>query len=496
MYPFHMPGHKRRVAPCKDISDIYGIDITEIDDFDNLHEAQGIIKEAEERAAKLFGADETHFLVNGSTGGILAAVCGSVHEGDTVYMARNCHKSVYNAVMLSRAVPVYIYPKQESIFEINAGIESEQIENAILENPSSGNSIVIITSPTYEGVISDIAKISEVCHKYNATLIVDAAHGAHLGFGDFPQSPIALGADVVIASVHKTLMAPTQTAVIHIAKSSNVASGIRKMLKVFQTSSPSYVLMAGIEGCVDSLAENGKALFDAYEALLNDFYAETEKLVNIGILSREKLTCAGSADFDRSKIVLSDKSGKLTGKQLYDLLRTQYQLQPEMAAGGYCLLMTSPADSTEAFDRLTAALKSIDKMLSGDDNSDKSKRGTLSRLYDRFLGSSIRKIILSGSDFSYDYNNEAISVAATAKMSQSDAMFCEKTEFIPVELSVGRTSAGSIVPYPPGVPIAVAGELLSEEMVDEILKCMNKDLSVNGINENKEIEVIWEKSSV
>jgi len=229
IYPFHMPGHKRRLFPDR-LKDAYKLDITEIDGFDNLHEAAGILLEAQNRCARVFGADRAYFLVNGATCGILAGICGTVREGDEIVVARNCHKSVYNAVMLSGAKAHYVYPPSESYFEINGGITASQIRE-VLESESANPRLVVITSPTYEGVVSDIQRIAEVCHDNNALLMVDAAHGAHFGFSEgFPESAIRLGADIVVTSVHKTLPAPTQTALLLLSDSCPCRERISRML--------------------------------------------------------------------------------------------------------------------------------------------------------------------------------------------------------------------------------------------------------------------------
>lgn len=499
MYPFHMPGHKRRLYKTDAMKDIYGIDITEIDDFDNLHEANGILKQKEELARSIFSSDETHFLINGATGGILAAICGLVTEGDCVILARNCHKSVYNGVMLSGATPMYIYPRTESYFEINSGIDKRDIENAFLEIQEKGLNyhriIVVITSPTYEGVVSDIEAISNICHENEALLVVDSAHGAHFGLHSaFPKSAMFLGADVVITSIHKTLPAPTQTALIHISKNCKSADRIRKYLKIFMSSSPSYVLMAGIDECLNILSDSAEDLFGSYVERLNDFYKEAENYNNLSVLTKEKLTNNASYDYDIGKIVISDRSGKYSGKELYDILREIYKLQPEMAAGSYVLLMTSIADKEDAFKRLKEALFNIDRNI--DDDSVPLKRRTLfGRLYDKLAGRTFKKIFVN-SEYDLDITKATNYIEATeSSMDYKATLWCDNRKWVPVELSEGYISADYIIPYPPCVPIVVPGEVLTGEIVDKILYCMNNQLNVNGINADKEIEVIWEKSS-
>ena len=209
-YGFHMPGHKRKldmlggVTPCQ-------IDITEIDGFDDLHHAEGILREAQERAAETYHADETHFLVNGSTVGILSAILGVTRRGDEILVARNCHKSVYHALEMQGLHPVYVYPGFDPDTQLNTEISADDIRRALETHPYSR--VAVIVSPTYDGIVSDVESIAEAVHVHDIPLIVDEAHGAHFGFHPcFPENANQKGADIVIHSLHKTLPSLTQTA--------------------------------------------------------------------------------------------------------------------------------------------------------------------------------------------------------------------------------------------------------------------------------------------
>ena len=202
-YGFHMPGHKRNPVFGKEMLP-YQIDITEIEGFDDLHHAEGILKDAQARASRLYQSGETHFLINGSTVGILSAVLGCTKRGDQILMARNCHKSVYHAVYLQELSPVYIYLEYLQEEQINGEIDAGEIEHILDRNPEIR--AVILVSPTYDGVLSDIGRIADIVHRRKIPLIVDEAHGAHFGFGEaFPKNSNVLGADIVIHSLHKTL---------------------------------------------------------------------------------------------------------------------------------------------------------------------------------------------------------------------------------------------------------------------------------------------------
>ena len=206
--PMHMPGHKRNMSLLS--SDFpYDIDITEIDGFDNLHNAEGVLKDSQAKASKLFGSKASFYLVNGSTCGIISAIRSVTKCGDKIILARNCHKSVYNAVSICRLKTAYISLNLDSNCLINQSISIKCVQNAIKQNPDA--KVMLITSPSYDGVVSDIKSIAKLCRDNDIILIVDEAHGAHLGFNKYlPTSAVSLGADIVIQSLHKTLPALTQ----------------------------------------------------------------------------------------------------------------------------------------------------------------------------------------------------------------------------------------------------------------------------------------------
>ena len=242
IYPFHMPGHKRAFLP---FANPYAIDITEIEGFDNLHHATGILQEAQQKAADLYGAKKTYYLVNGSTCGLLAAISAAVPRGEKILMARNCHKAVYHAMYLRQLVPVYLYP-EDTAYGIQGQVTPQMVQKQLKQTPDIR--AVVITSPTYDGVVSDIKNIADTVHAYGIPLIVDEAHGAHFGFSpEFPENATRLGADAVIMSVHKTLPAFTQTALLHLCSDRIAEKKVAQFLGIYETSSPSYLLMAGIE---------------------------------------------------------------------------------------------------------------------------------------------------------------------------------------------------------------------------------------------------------
>ena len=455
-YGFHMPGHKRN-SDVTQANLPYGIDITEIEGFDNLHHAEEIIREAEVRAASMYHAEETHYLINGSTAGILSAVMGCTKKGGKILMARNCHKSVYHAVFLNELRPVYIYPEFDETMELNMAVSPEKIERLLEEHKEV--QAVVLTSPTYDGVLSDIERISEIVHQKKIPLIVDEAHGAHFGFHPyFPENANTKGADVVIHSLHKTLPALTQTALIHLNGTRIDRRKIRNYLHIFQTSSPSYVLMASMDECLRMVAEQGDVLFETYVKNLESKRVELKKLKHIRLMETE--------EFDRSKLVLSVKDTILkkenrvfTGKMLYERLLLEYHLQMEMAAGSYVIAMTSIGDTKEGMDRLISALFEIDEEL--EKNSEEEKRYYLPR----------QEQVLT-----------SFEVEGMRRM--------ENVKSLSWKESAGFISMEYAYLYPPGIPLIVPGERITKETAAMLVDYQNKGFSVEGISVENYIEVL------
>ena len=365
-YPFHMPGHKRNEALCPDGSGVR-YDFTEIDGFDNLYNAQEMIAESEEKAAELFGADRTFFLVNGSTVGIMAAIMAAgemdPEKRSLFIIGPDCHKSVYNALKLGKLTGITADGKSAekeealtTLAQMERELDWQSLPERIactLENHRDAVSAVVITSPSYEGIMSDMRRIAQIAHENGAILIVDEAHGTHLGMHPyFPENSNRLGADIVIQSMHKTMTGLTQTALLHVNGDRVNDRRIMHYLEMLQTSSPSYLLMNSIDACVALLKERGEELFDAYVKRLDHFRAEAANLRHIKLFEMEH--------YDRGKIVLTT-DGRFTIQELYCALRDDYQIQLEMLGNDYALAMTSFADTDEGFDRLMSALKDIDQ---------------------------------------------------------------------------------------------------------------------------------------
>lgn len=455
-YPFHMPGHKRNTELLK-MGNPYGLDITEIHGFDNLHMADGILKEKMETTARLYGARRTFFMVNGSTGAILAAVNACTRHGDKIVMARNCHRSVYHSLLINELAPVYIYPQQVNDWGIHGPVLPEDVDKCLKEHPDAA--MVVVTSPTYEGIISDIRAIAAITHKWGIPLMVDEAHGAHLGFHSyFPPNSISQGADIVIHSVHKTLPAFTQTALLHVNGSLVSEKRIETCSAIYQTSSPSYLLMTGIENSLEFLRGDG-SWFEAYKELLVEFYGKAERLTHIRVLGEEICHKSGLVK-DPSKLVISVKGTNITGHKLNQLLREQYHLEMEAENMDYVIGMTSIADKREGLLRLWEALFEIDRELVTNKNMQVFNNGGDGSIYPRFL-------------------------SALTPYEADSAQGMD----VPIEESCGCIAKESIFLYPPGIPIVMPGEIITKDLEAFINHCGAQGLSVKGLARPGWIEV-------
>lgn len=426
--PMHMPGHKRNIERFSGLGEAAGIDITEIDGFDNLHVPSGILKESMKNASELFKSENSIYLVNGSTCGILSAICALIGDGDKVIMDRTSHKSVYNAIELSGAVPVYIKASCHEKYGLGTGLTPDEVKTALVNNPDA--KLIIITSPSYEGVISDIEGICNVAKAYGVPVMVDAAHGAHLGFYKFPKSAVSGGADIVIESLHKTLPSLTQTAILHVKD--KYYNPVRDMLSVFETSSPSYVLMSSIDECMDIISD--ESVFSCWYDILTKFREDTKALKNLKILEKDD----GFFDYDPSKIVIMTNNPGLLFTKLQE-----HNIEPEMASTSYIICMTGAGDTAKTLDTLRDALFEIDAFFS--------------------------PVFKAQSSYSVP---KRVLLPKSARRKPSS--------YVSIQNALGQVAAEYIWAYPPGVPLVVPGEVIDEEVINTISEHEKNGINLSG----------------
>lgn len=443
-YPYHMPGHKRRRLGRLPEAFLEA-DITEIDGFDNLHDPKDILRDLQEHANALYRAKETFYLINGSTGGILSALSAALPEGGHLLMARGCHQSAYHAVYLRRLEVTYLASERVDGFSFDEAVTAQEVEAALAREAGIG--AVLIVSPTYEGRIANVEAIARVVHKRGIPLIVDEAHGAHLGFAEgFAPGSCTQGADLVIHSVHKTLPAPTQTALLHVGGDLIDRALLQRFLHIYQSSSPSYVLMAGICDAMNVVEEQGEELFAA-------FYRRYRTLSE-HLKSCRQLCFVPWRDVERGrqdvgKLVIAAGRSGISGKWIYDALREDYHLQCEMAAGDYCLAMFTLSDGQEAYDRMEQALFELDARLTGRQDPVTTMRS----------------------------EEPLLPVTAYSLWKAWDMPW----EMVELSEAVGRPVADFVKLYPPGIPLLVPGEVLTEELCGRIRNGLRDGLNLQGI---------------
>ena len=443
--PMHMPGHKRHTYDYLVGADM---DITEIDGFDDLHDAEGLLREAMDNAARVWGSRHAYFCVNGSTGGILAAIHACAPRGKKILVAQNCHKSVWHAIELCRLMPVRISPPVEEYFDIFGSVDPKVVEDSLNENQNIA--AVVITSPTYEGVISDVAAICAAAHRHGIPVIVDEAHGAHLGFAPFPNGAVRTGADIVVQSLHKTLPSLTQTAIVHLCGELIDPAAFARSKNLFETSSPSYLLMASCDGCTRLLGGDDPTPLDGWAEVLDLFYARTADLRHLRIFRPE-----GRREVfahDPSKIVISTRGTSITGGELMRRLREEYAIELEMASGDYALAMTGHGTTREHALRLADALRAIDRTLTPAD---------------------VPAPIL-------------LPPPAEQVMRPADAVTAPKLT-LPVEQTEGEIAADYLWAYPPGIPLLSPGQHIDRAALDAIAA-----LRARGVSLREEIAVVEE----
>ena len=445
----HMPGHKENTALAPYLDTLSaGLDVTELHGFDDLHAPEGVLAESMARAAALFGSEESLYQVNGSTGALLAAVRGATRRGDRVLVARNCHKAIYHALELCALEPVFLLPPAEETFGLAGSIAPEQVAAALEAHPDAR--LVIYPSPTYDGVLSDTAGICAAAHARGVPVLVDEAHGAHLGlFPGFPPGAVAQRADLVVASLHKMLPSLTQTAILHMNGDLVDRREVRRQAGIFQSSSPSYLLMAAMDGCVRLLEKQGDALFAAWRRRLDEFDRAVSGLSRprlMGHGNEAEAAYPGVYTLDPAKIVISTAHSALTGVELMTRLRKEYRIELEMALDSYAVAMTGLGTDDTMPQRLADALLELDEQC-GPAPAPKAPVPALSLPPRR------------------------LSMEAAARAGGNA---------LPLAAAAGRVSCEYIWAYPPGIPLVVPGEEITDELSETVTRLHQAGVKLVG----------------
>lgn len=449
---FHVPGHKLgkiydKLNYTNTLNKIYSMDTTEIPGTDNLHSPEGIIKESQERASEVFKSDETYYLINGSTCGIQAAIMALCPPKSKIIANRDCHQSVINACILGDVDPVYINSEVDKNTNILKGINIDDAIKVIDSNLDA--KAIILTYPTYYGMTYDLKRVCDYAHSKDIAVIVDEAHGAHLGLSEeLPKTALEQGADIVIQSTHKTLPSFTQSSMIHIQGDRVNKEQLVSILKIIESSSPSYMLMASLEIAVDIYNKYGTKL-------MNELLNNIDKLKN----SFKENNGIGFYDTDdKTKIFISTINMGLIGYELETILREEYNIQVELSNYYGSLLICTIGNDNDDFKSLETALNEILEKYRSNKN--------------------IEKI---------EYPNNI----PVKKLTPREAFYKEKKS-VKIYESVGKICGEYIIPYPPGISLTSPGEIITNEIIDYMLFCKGKGMNVSGLKDSNlgQIQII------
>jgi len=453
--PFHMPGHKQgRGILNRFKTDLFRIDVTELPDTDNLHFPEGAIAEAQKLMAEAFGALESFFLVNGSTCGIQAMIAAVCNPGDVLIVDRNCHSSVISALILCGVIPRYIYPEYIVETGFVGGIAPVNVKEAIDRYPEAKG--VIITSPNYYGICSDVRAIADVVHSYDKLLLVDEAHGAHFYFHEkLPKGALQCGADLCVQSAHKTLPALTQSSVLHVGSDRVNVNRLKSCLRLFQSSSPSFILMAYLDAARCMMVENGRKIFNDLLEYAAEFTNNMNENTN-GICPGKRLVGKNAVyDVDLSRLVVNFSDCAVSGYHVAEKLNQQYNIQVEMADWKNIICIPSSGNNHDDFQALEAAIYGILK----------SNQGIMPK------------------------NIVSKYPKAPYKIPPYEAFYSD-SEVIDLRNSTGRIACDTIISFPPGVPVLCPGEAISTDIIEFISEIKNAGGKAVGLVNNEGIRVL------
>ena len=512
---FHMPGHKGRstlygIYGFGDfVKNVVGNDITEIPGADALQQPRERIKDIMEGYAGLYGAKHTELLVNGSSAGLMASILGSVPRGGKLLMGRNSHKSVYGALRLGGIDPVYIMPEIDSETGLQLGLDPDKIETALIEDPSI--KAVLVTSPNYYGVLSDIERIASIVHLHGRILIVDQAHGAHLKFFDYLRSEDGLphraaencGADIVVDSTHKTLLSFTGSAILNICTERPDVSRISELLRMLQTTSPSYLLMGSLDINQQILRMDGYNLIKNWDADIKYFYEEAAQIAGLGLIDR--------IDLDETKVSITMSALGLSGPELAEELEKR-NIWVELTHGDYVMLMTGLGNERGDYEDVLSALRDLSAHHGGriqdvEPESTTSKTESAAQNAAQKQAKNEAQAMAKNEAQAMAKNeaqvanknaSQAVDKIAELRTPSSDSALIERLEQrkipdtyeeIPLYSAEGRVLYESIIPYPPGTPIACPGEVLSKSVILYVRDQLVAQHVVLGVDEEGRVKV-------
>lgn len=467
---FHIPGHKKGNGMDPQFRAFVGdnalsIDLINIGPLDDLHQPKGMIKKAQDLAAEAFGADHTFFSVQGTSGAIMTMVMSVCGPGDKILVPRNVHKSVMSAIVFSGATPVFIHPEIDPVLGISHGITPESVEKALEQHPEA--KAVLVINPTYFGIAGDLRKIVEIAHSHDIPVLVDEAHGVHIHFHeDLPLSAMQAGADMAATSVHKLGGSMTQSSILNVREGLVSPKRVQTILSMLTTTSTSYLLLASLDAARKRLAIEGKELIEKTIHLAEKTRDQINEIENLRCIGREILGTAATYDMDPTKLIVSVKNLGITGYDVEKWLREKFNIEVEMSDLYNILCIITPGDTEDDLQKLVNALRELSNECSHQSDNTANPAVLL----------------------------PDIPVLA---LTPRDAFYAE-TEVVPFEESAGRIIAEFLMVYPPGIPIFIPGEIITEDNLKYIKMNSEAGLPVQGAEdyELKTLRVIKEHRAI
>ncbi|WP_036485319.1 aminotransferase class I/II-fold pyridoxal phosphate-dependent enzyme [Myxosarcina sp. GI1] len=459
---FYAPGHKRGMGINSELlrlcdRSVFAADLPELPELDNLFAPLGVINEAQQLAAKTFGAEKTWFLVNGSTCGIAAAILATCNPNDKIILPRNIHTSAISGLVLSGALPIFINPAYDSQEGLAYGITPEAVKAALEKHPDS--KAVMMLYPTYQGVCGDIEAIANITHQYNLPLLVDEAHGAHFAFHpDLPPSALSAGADLTVQSTHKVLSAMSQASMLHLQSKRIAPQRISQALQLVQSTSPNYILLASLDAARQQMATQGTELMERTLNLATTARSHLEMIPKISVFQPAKQP--GVTWCDRTRLTINVSQLGMTGFAADEILHQQLGVTCELPLINHLTFIISLGNTTEDIDKLIAGFQ------------------TLSRLQ------------LPITHYPLPITHYPLPITRTA-ISPREAFFAE-SKAVPIEQASDRICTELICPYPPGIPLLMPGEKITIRTIDYLQQIASLGGMITGLSDPtlKTIKVI------
>ena len=447
---FHTPGHKNGKGVDQKLTsyvgkELFSLDVTVFPEVDSLHDPTGPIKKAQTLMAQAYGVEQSFFLVNGSSVGNMAMIMSACRPGESIIISRNAHKSTLGGIVLSGVWPLWVQPTVDQNLDILFDSTPEQIEKTLKQYPEA--KAVFVTSPTYNGVTTNLKKIAEICHARGKVLLVDEAHGAHLHFhSNFPMDAIKSGADLVVQSTHKTLSAISQGSALHFNSKILDINRVKRIISMLQTTSPNYLTLASIDLARWQMMSQGEKILDRLIQNTERARTEINHLKHFTCLTRAEIQGRGF-DLDLTKLTINVTRTGYAGQHISEILARDFNIQVDAADLFNLIAITGTGTDRQDLDNLVHALQQIDHMKQGE---------------------------------AQNWVLNIPSLSTELVMNPRDVFLLYRSKRVPLRKAIGHISAQPLTPYPPGIPVLIPGERVTLEIGEYLEDLTERAVRVSG----------------